>query len=87
MRLECRTNINYKTSTNKGVLIMEMHLVSSGHIEAMGYEEENETMVVRFKGGAEYAYHGVSYDTYTSIKEAGSVGAALQRSGLQGVRL
>lgn len=66
---------------------MEMQPVSSGHIEAMGYEESNETMVVRFKGGAEYAYSNVSFSQYESIKEAGSVGEALSRSGLRGSRL
>lgn len=67
--------------------MLNLEPVSSGHIEAIGYEEDNETMVVRFKGGAEYAYSNVSFDTYESIKDAGSVGSALARSGLKGQRL
>lgn len=64
---------------------MNLEPVSSGHIEAMGWEED--TMVVRFKGGAEYAYADVSFDTFSSIKEADSVGRALHKSGLKGNRI
>lgn len=64
---------------------MTLEPVSSGHIEAMGWEDD--TMVVRFKGGAEYAYSNVSFDQYENIKEAGSVGSALARSGLKGSRI
>lgn len=67
--------------------MVEMHPVNSGHIEAMGYDGSSDIMVVRFKGGAEYAYSDVSYDTFQSIKEAGSVGYALSRSGLKGRRI
>lgn len=61
---------------------MDLNAVESGHIEAIGWE--NETMMVRFKNGSEYLYSDVSFDTYESIKEASSVGAALSRSGLKG---
>jgi hypothetical protein len=61
--------------------------VESGHIAAMGYEEDNETMLIRFKSGDEYAYHNVPFDTYQSIKEAPSVGRALSQSGLKGVKI
>lgn len=56
--------------------------VESGHIEAMGWEDD--TMIVRFKTGAEYMYNNVSFDTYESIKEAPSVGSALARCGIKG---
>lgn len=65
--------------------MIQMESVSSGHIEAMGWEEG--TMVIRFKGGAEYAYTDVSFDTFRSIKESDSVGKALHRSGLKGSRI
>lgn len=61
---------------------MILEHVNSGHIEALGWE--NETMIIRFKNGKEYAYHNVPYDQYQYIKDSGSVGAALQSSGLKG---
>lgn len=61
---------------------MTLEPVSSGHIEAMGWEDD--TMMIRFKTGAEYMYNNVSFDTYESIKEAPSVGSALARSGVRG---
>lgn len=62
--------------------MVEMHPVSSGHIEAIGWEDD--VMIVKFKGGPEYAYHGISFDTYESIKEAPNVGKALNSCGVKG---
>jgi len=61
--------------------------VNSGHIEAMAYDADNEQMLVRFKSGDEYAYHGISFDTYESIKEAPSVGKALNACGVRGNKI
>ena len=63
---------------------MNLEPVSSGHIEAMGWEEENETMVVRFKSGKSYVYPNISFDTFESIKESPSIGKALNALGITG---
>jgi hypothetical protein len=67
--------------------MIKMIPVSSGHIESIGYDADQDLMVVRFSSGAEYVYSNVSFDTFESIREASSVGSALARSGLKGVRL
>lgn len=64
---------------------MEMHSVSSGHVEAIGWDDD--VMVVRFRGGAEYAYPNVSFDTYESIKDAPSIGKALNGCGVKGQKI
>ena len=66
---------------------MILEPVSSGHIESIGYDPDQELMVVRFKSGDEYAYNNVSFDQFESIREAPSVGSALHRSGLRGNKL
>lgn len=63
-----------------------MEPVDSGHIEAVGYDQDNESMIVRFKNGDEYAYNGVSFSQYESIRDAGSVGRALNMLGIRGQR-
>lgn len=63
---------------------MELEPVSSGHIAAMGWQDD--TMIVKFKSGDEYAYHNISFDTYQSILEAPSVGKALNACGVRGVK-
>ncbi len=67
--------------------MVEMNPVSSGHIESIGYDADQELMVVRFKSGEEYAYNNVSYDTFKAIEEAPSIGSALHRAGLRGNKL
>jgi len=59
--------------------------VNSGHVAAMAWEDE--TMLVRFKSGDEYAYHGISFDTFEAIKEAPSVGKALNACGVRGNKI
>lgn len=65
---------------------MEMHIVTSGHIEAVGYDEDTEVMVVRFRNGSEYAYPHTSYSTFKQILEAPSVGSAINACGIKGQR-
>ena len=60
--------------------------VSSGHIEALAHDGE-DAMYVRFKDGNEYAYHGVSFAEYETIKESSSVGRAITQCGVRGVRM
>ena len=65
---------------------LQMHFVNSGHIEALSYDPDNQTMFVAYRSGAEYAYNHISYDTFMSILEAPSVGAAVNSCGVKGQR-
>jgi len=58
---------------------MEMEAVESSAVSALGYEADSEVMMVRFKTGAEYVYHNVSYDTFMSIKESPSIGREIRK--------
>lgn len=55
-----------------------MHDVKSGQIESIGHT--GDTLIVRFKNGGTYHYHGVSAETFDSMKEAKSVGSFLHRN-------
>jgi hypothetical protein len=49
--------------------------VQSSNIEAVGYDPEQKTMSVRFKGGNIYHYHDVEKDTHEALVGAKSVGS------------
>lgn len=63
---------------------MEMITVDSTAVAAIGYDDSQDLMVVRYKNGSEYVFNNVSYDTFNHIKEASSIGRALAQSGLKG---
>ena len=48
--------------------------VVSSNIEAVGYNDINEELIVQFIGGAQYLYKGVKKATYDSFAIAPSVG-------------
>lgn len=54
--------------------------VTSSNLEAVGYDAASETMYVRFRGGATWAYPGVDQATYDSVRSAESVGRAYNAS-------
>jgi hypothetical protein len=54
---------------------MNMQPVTSGNIEAVGYDPLNQKMIVRFKGGSEYEYNDVPNDAHTEFITAPSVGS------------
>lgn len=62
---------------------MNMISVSSSAVESIGWEDE--VMYVRFTSGSTYAYYGVSFDTYESIKDSSSIGRAVGALGVHGV--
>lgn len=51
---------------------MNRHSVSSSDIRSVGYE--NNTLEIEFNRGGIYQYHGVPYDRYSDLINAGSVG-------------
>ena len=66
---------------------VEMHSVTSSAVDAIGYDSEEEAMYVRYSSGKTYAFHGVSFDSYESIKSSDSVGRELRNVGTQGVEV
>lgn len=48
--------------------------VRSSNIEAVGYEEQSQTLGVCFHGGGEYHYLGVPRHVYDGLLSAPSVG-------------
>ena len=64
---------------------MIMEPVSSSAIQALGWEDN--VMVVRYTNGTDYAFSGISFDTFEAIKESGSIGRAVQGCGVKGQRL
>lgn len=48
--------------------------LASSNLDAMRYDPTRELLLVRFKGGAVYAYEGVPADIATGLAEADSPG-------------
>ena len=59
---------------------VEMVPVSSSNIAAVGYDEEQQRLIVMFKGGGRYAYDGVEPEVYKSFLGAGSKGRFLDQN-------
>lgn len=53
---------------------MEMQSVSSTDLAAVGYSYESAVLRVEFVKGGFYDYHGVPYDIYVGLMNAGSKG-------------
>jgi hypothetical protein len=51
--------------------------VSSSNVAAVGYNEQRETLGVRFLNGSEYEYSGVDKDMALALRDATSVGKFL----------
>jgi hypothetical protein len=54
--------------------------VTSSNIEAIGYNEPNEILYIRFKGGKVYSYERVPSYTYDELMAAESVGKFFNQS-------
>lgn len=59
---------------------IEKEHVSSSNIEAVGYDEETETLRVWFLNGSAYDYSGVGRMEYEALKAAPSVGSYLHQN-------
>ena len=58
----------------------EMINVSSSNIESIGYEEQDETVYVRFLNGSLYIYKGVPLHEFENLRDAPSLGSYLHRN-------
>ncbi len=59
---------------------IEKQYVSSSNIEAIGYNEDTETLRIWFLNGTTYDYSGVSSMEYEALRDAPSVGSYLARN-------
>jgi len=59
---------------------IEMHPVGSSNVVEVGYDSQNETVLVRFLNNTLYAYKGVNKITFDELRTATSVGSYLNRN-------
>jgi hypothetical protein len=59
------------------IMSIKLTKVESSNIEAVGYIEDREILVVQFKSGATYQYLGVPYYMYEELLSAESAGKYL----------
>ncbi|MGJ3246654.1 MAG: KTSC domain-containing protein [Elainellaceae cyanobacterium] len=57
---------------------MELQFVESSMIQAFGYDEDNETLLVIFNSGKTYQYSEVPKETYEELLEADSKGSYMR---------
>lgn len=55
-------------------MVIQMNKVKSSNIEALGYDEENQVLRVRFQGGRMYDYLAVSPEEKDALLKAESIG-------------
>ncbi|MEM6433971.1 MAG: KTSC domain-containing protein [Cyanobacteria bacterium P01_D01_bin.115] len=57
---------------------MELQFVESSMIQAFGYDEEHETLLVIFNSGKTYQYSEVPQETYAELLAADSKGSYMR---------
>ena len=53
---------------------MELKIVSSSNLAAVGYDDAEQLLVIKFKNGILYEYHNVSPSIYHNLLAAPSIG-------------
>lgn len=59
---------------------MEKVYVQSSNVEAVGYEQDSQTLRIWFHNGTSYEYSGVSQLEYEGLRDATSVGSYLHQN-------
>jgi hypothetical protein len=59
---------------------MEKEYVQSSNLEAVGYDEDTQTLRVWFLNGFVYDYSGVGQMEYEALRDAPSVGSYLHQN-------
>ena len=63
--------------TNDSVAMIN---VSSSNVDAIGYDENSQTLYVRFTNSTLYIYKGVPVGEFEGLRNAPSVGSYLHRN-------
>jgi KTSC domain-containing protein len=58
----------------------DMHPVSSSNVDSVGYDQESETLYVRFKNETLYEYRNVPVVVFEQLMSAPSVGSYMHRN-------
>jgi hypothetical protein len=56
-----------------------MKSVFSSHVAEIGYDDDEETLVVEYQNGSKVAYQGVPASVADQVVNAPSIGSALHR--------
>lgn len=56
---------------------MQVMSVTSSNIEAIGYDENSQTLQIEFKNGSIYQYFDVPENIFNELRDAGSIGGYL----------
>jgi hypothetical protein len=59
---------------------VEMVQVSSSNVQAVGYDDNSETLYVQFLNNSMYTYSGVPRSEFEALRDASSVGSYLHRN-------
>jgi hypothetical protein len=59
---------------------VEMIPVASSNVDSIGYDENFQTLYIRFLNGSTYIYKGVPIMEFEGLKNASSVGSYLHRN-------
>lgn len=59
---------------------VEMIATSSSNVMAIGYDEANQMLYVRYLNGSLYIYKGVATGEFDGLRNAPSVGSYLHRN-------
>ena len=54
--------------------------VESSNVESVGYDEDSETVYIKFLNGTLYTYKGVPKWEFENLKDAPSIGSYLHRN-------
>ena len=59
---------------------VEMIGVSSSNVDAIGYDEDNQSLYIRFLNNSTYIYKGVPIGEFEGLRVAPSIGSYLHRN-------
>jgi len=57
-----------------------MYGVNSSNVDAIGYDEANQTLHIRFLNNSVYIYKGVPIGEFEGLRNAPSIGSYLHRN-------
>lgn len=60
--------------------MIEMNPVESSNIQAVGYDQDKEVLVIDFNSGTTYEYKNVPFDIFQGLMDADSVGSYFHKN-------
>lgn len=75
-----------KEERKDNTMDINLEPVDSSFVAAVGHNGE-DMMIVEYRNGKKYAFHGISASQFEDIKSSSSIGSAINRCGVKGVEL